>query len=205
MLDTEQLYFHAFSQACTRHGLTGQREVYLRTIGVDDETELQIYQESFPQLDGRVFYSEIQAYCQEQIRIGHVAVKPGLFALFDAIDEYPGIRKAVVTSNRREMATALLTQTGVWERLDGGVYREMVSHSKPAPDAYELGCRLFSVPPREALVLEDSEPGLYAAQAAGIPVIVVPDLLEPSEQALSGCMARCSCLKEVIPYLHRLI
>lgn len=34
----------------------------------------------------------------------------------------------------------------------------------------------------KALVLEDSENGIRAARAAGIPVICIPDLKEPSRE-----------------------
>jgi putative hydrolase of the HAD superfamily len=45
---------------------------------------------------------------------------------------------------------------------------------KPAPDLFLLAARRLGVPPESALVLEDSRNGLLAAQAAGIPCLVIP-------------------------------
>ena len=204
MLDTERVYYQAFSEVCVRHGLPVCRDIYLKTVGRDDDMERKIYKESFAPLDGTLLHGEIQALCEEKLRSGTVDVKPGLFQLLDAVDRYGHIRKAVVTSNQREVAVDLLKKTGIFYRLDGGVYREMVTHGKPAPDSYRLCCELFSTLPGESLALEDSEPGIRAAQAAGTTVIAIPDLVEPSEEVLSGCLARCSDLEKVIPYLERL-
>lgn len=202
MLDTEQLYFSAFSTVCDRHGLSDCYDIYLKTVGADDDYERMVYTTSFPHLDGALFHAEVQAVCAQLMDAGRFQVKPGLFELLDAVDQMGSVRKAVVTSNREEVAAKLLSQAGILDRLDGGVFREMVSRGKPAPDAHLFCCRKFSVSPQEALVLEDSEYGLLAAQAAGIPVIAVPDLIEPSPQTLSKCLARCGRLDDVIPYLR---
>lgn len=204
MLDTEQLYYQAFSEVCARYNLDSCRNVYLETVGSDDELEREIYKKNFPKLDVNSFCAEIQALCEKKIFDGDVSIKPGLFQLLDAIDSRSHILKAVVTSNCQAIATALLEQAGIFARLDGGVYREMVSRGKPAPDPYLLCCELFSVSPKEALVLEDSEPGLLAAQAAGVHVIAIPDLVMPSEKILLGCLAKCSSLESVIPYLDKI-
>ena len=204
MLDTERIYLSAFSTVCARFGLPDHRDIYLKTIGADDEQERILYGAAFPHIDSNLFLDEIQAVSAQMIEDGHLTVKPGLFKLLDAIDQMGGILKAVVTSSLEEVSLKLLAQNGILHRLDGGVYREMVSNGKPAPDSHLLCCRMFSVSPGDALVLEDSENGLRAAQAAGIPAIAVPDLLEPSADILSRCLARCGDLEEVIPWLEKI-
>jgi mannitol-1-/sugar-/sorbitol-6-phosphatase len=44
---------------------------------------------------------------------------------------------------------------------------EDVTAGKPAPDAYLLAARTLGVVPPRCLVVEDAEPGLRAARAAG--------------------------------------
>lgn len=77
----------------------------------------------------------------------------------------------------------------------------MVQHSKPDPEIYKKACRCIGMLPEACLALEDSPAGVRSAYAAGLKVIVVPDLLEPPEDVLSLAYERCATLHEVIPLL----
>ena len=54
------------------------------------------------------------------------------------------------------------------------VTRDMVSKPKPDPEIYRQAMGKLNVQPAECLVIEDSEPGVAAAVAAGTQVVVVP-------------------------------
>ena len=58
--------------------------------------------------------------------------------------------------------------------LDGS----SVSHAKPAPDIYELALHKLALKRETCVVVEDSSNGIMAAQAAGIPVIALSQVLE---------------------------
>ena len=45
---------------------------------------------------------------------------------------------------------------------------EDVAHGKPAPDMFLLAAQRMGVPPSSCLVFEDAEPGIKAAEAAGM-------------------------------------
>ncbi|MGV2481278.1 UNVERIFIED_CONTAM: HAD-IA family hydrolase, partial [Salmonella enterica subsp. enterica serovar Weltevreden] len=49
---------------------------------------------------------------------------------------------------------------------------EEVAHKKPAPDVYRLAMQRLGVTPADCVALEDSEMGLEAATAAGVPAVV---------------------------------
>ncbi|GAA1899155.1 HAD-IA family hydrolase [Asanoa iriomotensis] len=49
---------------------------------------------------------------------------------------------------------------------------DVVPHKKPAPDIYLLALSRLGLSPEEAVVVEDSQNGLEAARAAGIPCVV---------------------------------
>jgi beta-phosphoglucomutase-like phosphatase (HAD superfamily) len=70
-----------------------------------------------------------------------------------------------------------------------------VVHGKPAPDIFLQAASRLGVDPAHCLVLEDSEPGARAAHAAGMAVIIVPDLKAPSDD-----VARLAAV--VLPDLH---
>jgi beta-phosphoglucomutase-like phosphatase (HAD superfamily) len=50
---------------------------------------------------------------------------------------------------------------------------------KPHPDLYSEAAARLGVAPADALAVEDSPAGTQAAIAAGMPVVVVPDLVHP--------------------------
>jgi beta-phosphoglucomutase-like phosphatase (HAD superfamily) len=60
--------------------------------------------------------------------------------------------------------------------------RHDVPRGKPAPDIYLAAARSLSAEPAECLALEDSFNGIRAAAAAGMPVVMVPDLAEPTPE-----------------------
>ena len=51
---------------------------------------------------------------------------------------------------------------------------DMVERGKPAPDMFLYAAKLMNVAPEKCLVFEDAAPGLAAAEAAGMQVVVVP-------------------------------
>ena len=201
MLDSERLNCQLYQEGCRALGLTLDFDVFRRTIGCPDEDELELYRACYPGGDAAGLQAYIARRYSERFDKGDVPVKPGLFELFDAIDQKGGIKKAVGTSRARAEAERVLRAKGVWDRLDGGAYADLVEHGKPAPDIFLKCCELFGVNPEDALVLEDSEAGILAAIRGKIPVIAVPDLIEPRPELLSRCRARCDSLLDVIRYI----
>ena len=51
---------------------------------------------------------------------------------------------------------------------------EDVTHGKPAPDLFLLAAKKMGVAPKQCLVFEDAEPGIKAAEAAGMKWVRVP-------------------------------
>ena len=59
---------------------------------------------------------------------------------------------------------------------------DMVTHSKPHPEIYELACSKMGLDPAGTYAIEDSFHGVRAASAAGMRVIMVPDLIAPDKE-----------------------
>ena len=84
--------------------------------------------------------------------------------------------RAVATSTRRERARAKLARRGLLARFAALVGGDEVARGKPAPDIFLLAAARLGVAPADCVVLEDSEPGVRGALAAGMMPIMVPDL-----------------------------
>ena len=112
-----------------------------------------------------------------------IAMKPGLDEILDLLDQR-GIRRAVATSTRRERARVKLEQVDLLHRFAALVGGDEVERGKPAPDIFLAAAARLGVEPADCVVLEDSEPGIIAAWAAGMTPVMVPDLHQPSTALL---------------------
>ena len=68
---------------------------------------------------------------------------------------------------------------------------------KPAPDPFLRAAERLGVEPRSCLALEDSYNGIRSASAAGTMTIMVPDLLEPTNEMRNLCTVIARDLHEV--------
>jgi beta-phosphoglucomutase len=78
-----------------------------------------------------------------------------------------GYRVGIATMSHRKHAVMVLERLGLTATIDALVTREDVRDAKPSPEIYLLTARRLGAEPRDCFVLEDSVPGIRAANAAG--------------------------------------
>jgi beta-phosphoglucomutase-like phosphatase (HAD superfamily) len=86
---------------------------------------------------------------------------------------------AVASSAHHDVIAAALSATDLATVFEIVVSSDEVAHGKPAPDVYLEAARRLGVDPATCLVVEDSYNGVRAARAAGMTVILVPNLAVP--------------------------
>jgi HAD superfamily hydrolase (TIGR01509 family) len=101
----------------------------------------------------------------------------------------PGAREWLAFVAALGIPLGLATSSGpaaVQERLGDLLHvfaavatRADVEHGKPHPDLYLEAARRLGIAPESAVAVEDSPAGTQAALAAGMRVVVVPDLVMP--------------------------
>jgi HAD superfamily hydrolase (TIGR01509 family) len=101
---------------------------------------------------------------------------PGARELLDALLA-EGVPMALVTNTRRKLTNQALKSIGK-HYFSASVCGDEVEHAKPAPDPYRRAAELLGVEPAQCLAIEDSATGTIAAEAAGCPVMVVPNDVE---------------------------
>lgn len=185
MLDTERLAPQAWSDASTALGVDFDLALIPAMVGRNfrdcQAIIVERYGESYPTAD--LMHAWHVAYDAIVERDG-IALKHGLLPLLDWL-EGEGIPKAVATSTRRVRAKAKLQETMLLSRFSILVGGDEIARGKPAPDIYFEAARRMGLLPARCVVLEDSEPGVRAALAAGMTPIMVPDLHPPSAELLA--------------------
>jgi HAD superfamily hydrolase (TIGR01509 family) len=83
---------------------------------------------------------------------------------------------SIASGGPRVIVRGMLELTGLAALFDYTrvITPEDVEHGKPAPDMFLLAAERMGVPPRKCLVFEDAEPGMRAAEAAGMKWVKVP-------------------------------
>lgn len=87
------------------------------------------------------------------------------------------IRMAIVTSSRRSDFDAIHSRTALTRHFELILAREDYRLAKPDPEPYVMAVERLKLSASECLVIEDSERGLAAAKAAGLPCWVIPSAL----------------------------
>ena len=105
---------------------------------------------------------------------GRIALRDGVLALMDDCAA-SHVAMAIATTTSRGNVEALLgARLGeTWrERFACVLCGEDAPRKKPDPQVYELALQALGTNASEVLAIEDSPPGVRAAVAAGVPVIV---------------------------------
>ncbi|WJR81670.1 HAD family phosphatase [Bradyrhizobium sp. NP1] len=203
LLDTERVYLQSAIAALNACGYSdGVIELCHAMIGIpspDCERMLRNhFGDGFPFDDvNRAF----EAHCADIFAAG-LPLKRGAIALLDALDA-ARLPKAIVTSSSRRTTDLHLALAGIDNRFDAILTRDDVSRGKPSPELYLLAAARIGMPPQACLAIEDSNPGVAAAHAAGAITIMVPDIVPPTEETRRRCRAVLPDLDAVLPLLHR--
>lgn len=134
---------------------------------------------------------------------GEIPLKTGIVELLTWITQH-NIQRAVATSTQRTLADLKLARSGLIQYFSVTVAGDEVTHTKPAPDLYLAAAAKLGVAPESCIVLEDSIYGLQAGRAAGMQVILVPDLAKPEDSHVSEALAVCEDLHQALDVLKPL-
>jgi HAD superfamily hydrolase (TIGR01509 family) len=202
LLDTEAVYLQSTIAALKACGYSdGITELCHSMIGIpgpDCERMLRNhFGDGFPFDDvNRAFV----AHCADTFATG-LPLKSGALALLDALDA-ARLPKAIVTSSSRSTADNHLSLAGIGDRFDAILTRDDVRRGKPSPDLYLLAAERMGASPPACLAIEDSNPGVAAAHAAGAITIMVPDIVPPTEESRQRCRAVLPDLDAVLALLR---
>ena len=143
----------------------------------------------------------LQARAIEAMRL-HIEAMPGAAEVLQAVSAL-GLPYRIASNSSHEEMAEKFGRTGFASLVEGRVHSARdVGRGKPWPDLFLAAAAAEGIPPDACIVVEDSAPGIAAAEAAGMRCIAfAPD--EPAPGArIAGCMAVVRSLAE-LPALFR--
>ncbi len=184
LIDTERIFRGAVVETVAAMGYDLPPAVQRDMVGLaDTDTILQTF--FGPRFSPAKFRRRLREAVDSRLEAG-VPLRPGAVELVDFLEQQ-GVRKAVATSSRRPTAEKHLGRCGLRHRFEVIVTRDDVERGKPHPDVYLLAAAALGLSPQRCIALEDSFNGVRAANGAGVPVIMVPDLLQPTTEIAALC------------------
>lgn len=207
MFDTENLFIRAFiDHIGPAIGYRFTREGILKLVGLNHRSALQMFPEAFPgcPADCDTCLGMFRAWMKDYICENGIPVKPGLRELLDFLKEN-SIPCAAATSSDAGTAMGYLENAGLTAYFARVITGDKVTHGKPDPEIFLLAMQaLGESDPGKCVVFEDSRNGLLAGANGGFPVIVVPDVMDPTAALPGRCYAKVARLDEAIGWFQGL-
>ena len=176
LVDSEKLWDIAMHALYARMGGVLSAEVRESTVGGSSETVMRIvYDDLGLEPDPAAMADSadwLHDYTGELFEQG-LPWRPGAQEMLDGLTA-AGIPMALVTNTRRDLAERALNSIGR-HYFSVTVCGDEVDTGKPAPDPYLRAADLLGVSTTSCLAVEDSVTGTESAEAAGCPVLVVPN------------------------------
>ena len=197
LFDTERLMQQVWLEISAQMGWPQVGTDYLEFVG-QNRTDiyakmLRFYGPEFPKED---FLLSCSQRLQDRMEREGVPMKPGVRELFDWL-QAQDIPIAIATSTAMVRTKRRMEMTGLDRYLRAMVTGDQVVRGKPDPEIYLLACRALGTDPAHTLAVEDSRNGILSASAAGMPTVMVPDLIAPAGDLEALLWKRCSSLREL--------
>lgn len=204
IFDTERLYIESWKAVAQEYDLNNVTDMAYRIIGVNDIMSRKVFTDYY---QGTRDYDQCRKRVSEVFHSrydGKIPVKPGVHEILAFLRER-NLPVALASSTRIETVQRELKEAGLYQAFDHIIGGDMIKQSKPAPDIFLAAAEKLQEAPENCYVLEDSHNGIRAAAAAGMHPIMVPDLLEVTEEMQELAETVCPTLYEAIDYLDRRI
>ncbi len=181
IFDSERAVYREWKLISEKYGFPLLEVPYRKCIGVNAATCRQIfldyYGESFPY---DKYCEERRQNFREKYGHGRLPLKPGVTELLESLKR-KGFKAAIASSTRTQTVREEIRDANLldyFERIVGG---DMVERSKPAPDIFLKAAEVLDLSPENCCVIEDSYNGIFAADAAGMFPVMIPDMLPPDQ------------------------
>ena len=182
LFNTERLMHQIWHEVGAEMGWPQPGRDYLEFVGngrsVIFEKMLTFYGPDFPKEE---FLTTCSQTLQDRVEQFGVPLKPGVREILDFLKEQ-NIPIAIATSTAMRRTGKRMELTGLAPYFSAMITGDQVTHGKPDPEIYLLACKALGTDPSRTLAVEDSRNGILSATAAGMPTVMIPDMIPPTPE-----------------------
>ena len=173
IVDTETVIYESWAEIYEKNGQILELNTYKNCVGSD-------FEKFHPGIElekrtGKKFnWTTIDAERENLIREGLEQQKERTgIRHFIEYAKAKGLDLAIASSSSRNWVLGWIKKLGLMEHFSAFANRDDVQKIKPDPELFLTAANFLGIHPSEALIFEDSENGLKAATAAGIPCAII--------------------------------
>ena len=197
LIDSEAIYRDALMGAAVALGKPLPVSVFHSLIGAPITQNRERLLDHFgPDFDVEALLVDASHRFHDEVDYENI-LKAGVTELLDRLEAL-AIPRAIATSSPHDAVDRHLGPSGLKARFQAVIARGDYPRGKPNPDPFLAAAAALGVDPRACLALEDSYNGVRAAHAAGMMTIMVPDLLEPTDEMHEKCVTVAASLHRVL-------
>ncbi len=176
LVNTEPYWISAETELIESYGGSWTHEEALQLVGSGLFNSADIIRAKGVDLPHQEIIDRLTDRVMQQLVEFGIPWRPGARELLVDLKEN-GVPTALVTMSISRMAHHVADHLG-FVGFDAVVAGDDVTESKPHPEPYLRGAELLGVDPAECVSIEDSEPGIRSAVAAGTVTIGVPFMVD---------------------------
>jgi beta-phosphoglucomutase-like phosphatase (HAD superfamily) len=173
LVDTMPLHYAAWESALQKAGLQGRldEELFYELGGVPSRKVASLLGKRHGlNLDPVAVYRDKEEAFMGSLQKLDLILPVVEFARKVSAAGYP---VSIASGGTHDVVTSTLQKTGLAPLFPVVVTADDVEHGKPAPDMFLLAAKRMGVEPTKCLVFEDGQPGMKAAEAAGMKWVFV--------------------------------
>jgi beta-phosphoglucomutase-like phosphatase (HAD superfamily) len=178
LVDTMPLHYRAWNEAMQRAGLKEKlsEDLFYSFGGVPTRKVAELLSRHYG-----LAIDVDQVFHQKEARFGELQtdlqlIGPVVDFARRVAEKFP---VSVASGGPRLIVRGTLARVGLAGLFPVVITPEDVRHGKPAPDMFLLAAERMGVPAAQCLVFEDADPGIKAAEAAGMKWVHVPSRTNP--------------------------
>ncbi len=200
LVDTETVVYRAMQRTAAAIGGEMPFATFQRMVGLAHASSDLILIEHFGDgFDLSAWSAAVSGHFREELAAG-IALKAGVTEILDHLDALT-MPRAIATSSSLQAVQMSLGPHSIVERFHALITRDVQTNHKPHPEPFLKAAEALGVDPADCLALEDSHNGVRAAAAAGMMTVMVPDMLDPTEEMETLCVRIARDLHEVRAWL----
>ncbi len=194
MFDTEKVWQANWKMVADEMNITLPEEFKKEICGSSGQHMLDVIQKYYHVEDGTSIRDRVrQGVFDDEAK--HIDMKEGLLDILEMFKKH-GVKMAVASSSQKEMIVRNLKNANVEDYFEVVVSGQEVEHGKPAPDIFLLAAERLELDATDCYVFEDAYNGVQAGVASKAKTIMIPDLVQPTDEIRSMVADVCKTLKE---------
>lgn len=176
LIDTEKIYVKCWKKAADICGYPMEMDRVYTLRSTDHQLATERFFKWYGDMDA---YTKVRMkrreLMEEELKTTPIEPKVGVKEVVDFFKS-KGIKVAVVTASKVNVADDYMTRAGIREYFDIIISARDVKRGKPFPYVYEYAVNYLGLKPDECIAFEDSRNGIESAKTAGVNTVFIPDL-----------------------------